>query len=250
MSDKPIRFYDPTDEDLRYMDERLREAGRRIISGITFSEQERKNLAICEKVLDEIRGPCFEKGINYVGMADFVAKWLETQNQYYLDWVLVCLTENGISLPPTIQNELCGSARRRLQGNESAGTAAKVNKQVVKRNQYIVIANLCFRKATLEKAVEAAVWWAKKRGMDTVKASTLEADYVREFRQKGEERLLFETWNRQRDNVVSKLGGDLEEWQSHILVEMVNEFKQQDSVWMEWFNSLPPLPDESKGTRR
>ena len=127
-------------------------------------------------------------------VVDRVSAWEETGNPFFVERAFELAVKFGLSITATLAIEMVEAIRLRRVGCK--GSWGQVRRWEWKPRAYLLICHLVYHKVNLEDAASRASFWMAKRtsGDISIKASTLQKDYSREWRRSGIERDFHELW--------------------------------------------------------
>lgn len=155
-----------------------------------------RKLSISKRVRIELQSAT-EDYFVHVGMANFcsqhVYEWFIDRNPYHIDLVMMVCADHGIEPTPTIIELAAEQARSKFNGSPS-GTAVDLLKEHAKRQTFTLMMNLIHNGASLKEASSKAAQWRRNTypDMARLKASSLEKEYTKIYRQPGYEGLTTE----------------------------------------------------------
>lgn len=173
-------------------------------------------------------------------IANNLVKWRRTGNPFYVDRALILANKHGL-VTTSVVAEAVACAESRLNAKKNGkglpGTDNQIKAEEERSWCLSLMLNIRFHKeCTQEKAAElAASAFAKYfPAKNHYKASTLWRWYSDVYMPDGE-KAFFKAWRRHREKANEKE-------QAY--------YENQSAVWNGFIDSIPPCPDDLKGSRK
>lgn len=179
--------------------------------------------SLVRKEVEHVSGPVAGRTV-----AALVRRWLKERNPHYLDWALTYCFQRGVPSTDTLWRLACTQAVRRHGGEEALGSRVKILKDYAKESVLRLMVSLIYVGKTLEQSSRLAANAYRELYSDfkPYKASSLQQEYLKQFRQTGRESQFFSVW----DNL--------------------GPHKSGQEVWLQVAELIPEVEDDLKGERR
>lgn len=165
-------------------------------------------------------------------VANAAANWIESGDPYYINYAIVICHEFQIVPPSSLQKEIYQVAKKRLNGEIVVDKSKSIVAKAATNSTLMFIANLIHSGDTLTAACsKGATWRAQKYStLRSMKASTLESYYTKEWRKKKSrgksfEKIHFEKWDKCKSS-------------------------EDKTIWSRIRELIPEASPELKGERR
>lgn len=154
------------------------------------------HMKIYEAICDELMAQPVERYVA-LAIANYVAKWKQQGNPFYIDAAFIVLAKAGGTPTETMLQE-DNAARIARYNGAPAGTADAIKSEDAEWAALILMANLIFHGRTQREAsrIAASYYALKNPTLKRKKASVLERYYSRKVRKEGLEDRMFDSWER------------------------------------------------------
>ena len=188
-----------------------------------------------DKILDEMR----EHGYDLAkAVAAFVGRYEKTRNPHFLDIAAHLCDEAKKPMGATLQAFMAEESRKRLFESGSGGTAKSAIRELKIEPVFVLMANLIFRNVPLHLAASKAARWHNEKffSESPYKASTLEKEYVKNFRSK--------TYADGYGDATTRENEFFSSWSKYPQTE------EQEAIWKKLITDLPECSPDELGERR